>query len=66
MWEKGGAEWRGWCQEVASASLSVPLSAPNEGKQKGPVSSWLLAMAGTDRLGDDALRIFKIAPSQRL
>lgn len=33
-----------------------------KGKQKGPVSSWLLAMAGTDRLGDDALRIFKIAP----
>lgn len=37
-----------------------------KGKQKGPGPSWLLAMAGTDRLRDDALRIFKIAPSQRL
>lgn len=37
MWEKGGAEWGGWCQEGASASLSVPLSALNEkGKTKRP------------------------------
>lgn len=61
---KGGADWRGWCQDGASASFQcLYLLGMREGKQKGPVPSWLLAMqAQTDWGVFDGLRVLKILP----